>query len=188
MTNKNSMTFGKKITALRRAACMTQEELGFSLCVSRQTIAQWEADSAPPKADKIVELCKLFHVSADYLLFDEVGQRGDDDAVEQKREERERPLSRSAKVVFSCGLGIGIIAFLLALLLSLLLLFDPLLMNTQRFSSDFNFYAMLATIVGLLILSATSITLSIVVGRKANGQYDRPRKNRKRKSADVKKN
>lgn len=174
MTIKNSMTFGKKITALRRASCMTQEELGFSLCVSRQTIAQWEADSAPPKADKIIELCKLFNVSADYLLFDD-DEQGEIAAAEKECPKQE-VRSRGAKAVSACGLGVGIMAFLIALMLAVLLLFGTFLEQAKRYSSDFNTYASIALIVGLLVLSAMSITLSVIAARKGNGKLGRRRK------------
>ncbi len=63
------MTTGQKIYECRRKAGMTQEELADRLGVSRQAVSKWEADAAFPETEKILELCKMFSVSADELLF-----------------------------------------------------------------------------------------------------------------------
>lgn len=65
------MTTGQKIYECRRKAGMTQEELADKLGVSRQAVSKWEADAAFPETEKILELCKMFDLSADELLFGE---------------------------------------------------------------------------------------------------------------------
>ena len=62
------MTTGQRIYEARKKAGMTQEELADRLGVSRQAVSKWESDAAYPETDKIVELCKLFSLSADELL------------------------------------------------------------------------------------------------------------------------
>ena len=64
------MTMGEKILNLRKARGWSQEELAEQIGVTRQAVSRWESDSAKPDADKIVALCNLFGVSADYLLRD----------------------------------------------------------------------------------------------------------------------
>lgn len=64
------MTIGEKILNLRKARGWSQEELAERIGVSRQAVSRWESDSAKPDADKIIALCDLFGVSADYLLRD----------------------------------------------------------------------------------------------------------------------
>lgn len=64
------MTIGEKIYTLRRSSGWSQEELADRIGVTRQAISRWEAGSAKPEADKIIELCDLFDVTADYLLRD----------------------------------------------------------------------------------------------------------------------
>lgn len=66
------MTLGEKITHLRSAAGMSQEELADKLSVSRQSVSKWEMDHAQPQIDKILQLCELFHISTDELLYDEI--------------------------------------------------------------------------------------------------------------------
>ena len=63
------MTTGQKIYECRKAAGMTQEELADRLGVTRQAVSKWEQDIAFPETDKVLEMCKLFSVSADELLF-----------------------------------------------------------------------------------------------------------------------
>ena len=66
------MTLGEKITQLRSAVNMTQEELAERLVVSRQSVSKWEMNQAQPQLDKILMLCQLFKLSCDELLLDSV--------------------------------------------------------------------------------------------------------------------
>lgn len=65
------MTTGQKIYECRKKLSMTQEELAERLGVTRQSVSKWESDGAFPETEKILELCKLFGLSADELLFGE---------------------------------------------------------------------------------------------------------------------
>ncbi len=62
------MTLGQKITNLRKARGMTQEELSEAVGVTRQTISKWELDTSTPDLDYLCKLCDLFGVTADYLI------------------------------------------------------------------------------------------------------------------------
>lgn len=62
------MTIGEKILNMRKARSWSQEELADRAGVSRQAVSRWESGSAKPDADKIIVLCDLFGISADYLL------------------------------------------------------------------------------------------------------------------------
>lgn len=62
------MKLSEKIVNLRKARNMSQEELAEQLDVSRQAVSRWEVGSALPDASNILQLSKLFGVSADYLL------------------------------------------------------------------------------------------------------------------------
>ncbi|MEE1198939.1 MAG: phosphoglucosamine mutase [Acutalibacteraceae bacterium] len=66
------MTIGEKITHLRTVANMSQETLADKLSVSRQSVSKWEMDQALPQIDKILQLCELFKVSSDELLYDSI--------------------------------------------------------------------------------------------------------------------
>ena len=65
------MKLSEKIVNLRKARNMSQEELAEHLGVSRQAVSRWEVGSAMPDASNILQISKLFGVSADYLLNDD---------------------------------------------------------------------------------------------------------------------
>ena len=62
----------EKIAGLRRQAGWSQEELAERLDVSRQSVSKWESGASQPEVDKIVALSRLFGVSTDALLRDDV--------------------------------------------------------------------------------------------------------------------
>ena len=71
------MKLSDKIIELRKQKGMTQEDLAAVLNVSRQAISRWEMGTAMPDASNILQLSKLFKVTADYLLNDDY--RSDND-------------------------------------------------------------------------------------------------------------
>ena len=66
------MTIGQKITTLRMASGLSQEDLAEKLDVSRQSVSKWEMDQAAPQLDKVLSLCQTFGISADRLLRDDI--------------------------------------------------------------------------------------------------------------------
>ena len=64
------MKLSDKILALRKKEGMSQEDLAERLHVSRQAVSRWEMGSAQPEASNILQLSRLFGVTADYLLDD----------------------------------------------------------------------------------------------------------------------
>lgn len=66
------MTIGEKITYLRLAENISQEQLAEKISVSRQSVSKWEMDQMLPQIDKVMQLCKLFGITADELLRNEI--------------------------------------------------------------------------------------------------------------------
>ena len=66
------MTLGNKLQKLRKDKRMSQEKLAEELGVTRQAVSKWELDAALPDTANIIALSRLFDVSADYLLKDEI--------------------------------------------------------------------------------------------------------------------
>lgn len=62
------MTIGEKIIHLRIANDISQEKLAKMLSVTRQSVSKWESDDSLPQIDNVIELCKIFKVTADELL------------------------------------------------------------------------------------------------------------------------
>lgn len=63
-------TIGNKIRDLRRSRGLSQEQLGFEIDVSRQTVSKWEMDAMNPTVDNIKSLCKYFDVAPEYFFDD----------------------------------------------------------------------------------------------------------------------
>ena len=66
------MTIGEKIFNLRTSADISQEQLAERISVSRQSISKWEMDQALPQIDKVLQLCEIFGISTDELLYDKI--------------------------------------------------------------------------------------------------------------------
>lgn len=64
------MTFGDKLSKIRKENNYTQEQLAEVLGVSRQAVSKWESDLTYPETDKLIRISELFHCSLDYLLRD----------------------------------------------------------------------------------------------------------------------
>lgn len=70
------MIFADKLIRLRKKAGWSQEELAEQMDVTRQSVSKWESAQSIPDLEKIIRLSKLFHVSTDYLLKDEIEEAG----------------------------------------------------------------------------------------------------------------
>ena len=60
--------FPQRLKALRERSNMTQAGLAKRLGISRNAVNSWEMGLSFPSVQNIVELTKIFHVSADKLL------------------------------------------------------------------------------------------------------------------------
>ena len=67
------MTFGEKLTRLRKREGLSQEALAEKLDVSRQAVSRWEQGTALPDAAKLLPCAKLFSVNVEWLLDDARG-------------------------------------------------------------------------------------------------------------------
>lgn len=83
------MILADKIIMLRKKNGWSQEELANRLHISRQSVSKWEGAQSVPDLDKILQMSKLFGVSTDYLLKDELEEaeytQTDDDFAELRR-------------------------------------------------------------------------------------------------------
>lgn len=69
-----SMILADKIIQLRKKAGWSQEELADQLGVSRQSVSKWEGAQSVPDLDRILQMSRIFGVTTDYLLKDELGE------------------------------------------------------------------------------------------------------------------
>ena len=86
---EDDMILADKIITLRKKAGWSQEELANQLGVTRQSVSKWEGAQSVPDLDKVVQMSRLFGVSTDYLLKDELEE---EEFVESEADET--PLRR----------------------------------------------------------------------------------------------
>ncbi|WP_080801683.1 helix-turn-helix transcriptional regulator [Arabiibacter massiliensis] len=63
---------GEKLVKLRKKQGMSQQQVAAALGVTRQTVSNWECDQGAPAFDKASALARLYGVSLDDLVADEV--------------------------------------------------------------------------------------------------------------------
>ena len=66
------MIFSEKLQLLRKSKGLTQENLAEKLDVSRQAVAKWESGQAYPDIGNLIEISRLFRVTVDYLVKDQM--------------------------------------------------------------------------------------------------------------------
>ena len=74
------MKLSEKLMKLRKMKGWSQEEFAEKMDVSRQAISRWETGSALPDVQNVLQMSKLFGVTTDYLLNEDVES---DDSVQQ---------------------------------------------------------------------------------------------------------
>lgn len=66
------MKFSEKLQKIRKENNITQEGLADRLNVSRQAVSKWESGTAYPDTEKLIQISKIFNVSLDELINDNV--------------------------------------------------------------------------------------------------------------------
>ena len=59
---------GERLQEIRRDHGDTQKSLAEKLRVSKPTVQAWELGKSSPNHDMLVTLCRMYQISADYLL------------------------------------------------------------------------------------------------------------------------
>ena len=79
------MILADKIISERKKNGWSQEELAEKLGVTRQSVSKWESMQSVPDLQRILEMSKVFGVSTDYLLKDDLEEeaRGTDTVAEE---------------------------------------------------------------------------------------------------------
>ena len=63
-----NIEINKRIRELRKLNNLTQTQLAEKLQTTQNTISLWELGKSCPDVESIILICKLFDISADYLL------------------------------------------------------------------------------------------------------------------------
>lgn len=89
------MTFAEKFLVLRKSENLSQEEIAEKLNVSRQAISRWEMGTAMPDAQNLLQISKIFKVSIDFLLNNELAENvktSANNAVVTDKKRKAKPL------------------------------------------------------------------------------------------------
>ncbi|WP_265456108.1 helix-turn-helix domain-containing protein [Enterococcus sp. HY326] len=70
------MRLGEKLLHLRKSKGLSQERLSAEITVSRQAISKWELGESTPDVENIIQLSRIFDVTTDFLLDDELSVPG----------------------------------------------------------------------------------------------------------------
>ena len=66
------MSFAENLKKARAENKLSQEALAEKLEVTRQAVSKWEMDQTQPQIENVIQLCELFNISTDELLYDNI--------------------------------------------------------------------------------------------------------------------
>ena len=167
------MILADKIIELRKKEGWSQEELAEKLSVTRQSVSKWEGAQSIPDLDKVVQMSRLFGVTTDYLLKDELeeSQPAECDAAPVLR--------RVTMAQASDYLALRRAAAPKMALATMLCVFSPIALIGLRGLSELSVSAVRITeeaaagigLCVLIVLVAIAVALFISCGNKAK-EYD----------------
>ena len=161
------MILADKIIHLRKKAGWSQEELASQLNVTRQSVSKWESAQSVPDMDKVLQISRLFGVTTDFLLKDELEEE------EFAESTMDAPLRRVSLEQASAYLALRRAAAPKMALATFLCIVSPialLLLSAMSGVSRFGISENAAAGIGLcvlLVLVAIAVALFISCGTKA---------------------
>lgn len=162
------MILADKIILQRKKCTWSQEELAEKLNVSRQAISKWESAQTTPDLARILEMGRLFGVSTDYLLKDEIEQATPEEMTEEAPVLRKVSLQEAnhfLKLREQASLRIALATFL-CMLSPICLLFLGALSERNSTGISENFAGGVGLAV-LLLLVAVAVAIFISCGVKS---------------------
>lgn len=97
------MILADKIMNLRKKAGWSQEELAEKLNVTRQSVSKWEGARAVPDMEKVVQMSRIFGVSTDYLLKEEIEEEQPEEGTQTFSEQSMRKVTmEEASIYLEC--------------------------------------------------------------------------------------
>lgn len=162
------MILADKIIELRKKSGWSQEELASQLGVTRQSVSKWEGAQSVPDMDKILSMSRMFGVSTDILLKDELelpgGPIGDNSQPNMRKVTMEEA-SEYLKLRLECAPKIALAVFLCVISPVTLILLAGLSEEKILRLSE-NSAAGIGLCV-LIILIAAAVSIFISVGAKS---------------------
>lgn len=136
---KLQMSFGENLINLRKQKGWSQDDLADNLNLSRQAISKWENDTSKPDIDNIKKISKVFSVTIDDLLNNDVVK---DKAVTlnvKKQEKKEKTIT-----IVKCM----IIAVIILYIINVIFKFASLLIivnGIQKYANLSNYHYVITT-------------------------------------------
>ena len=166
------MILADKIIELRKKAGWSQEELAEKLSVTRQSVSKWEGAQSIPDLDKVVQMSRLFGVTTDYLLKDELEIA---ESTMTNADDRQPPLRRVTMAEASDYLALRRAAAPKMALATMLCVFSPIALIGLGGLSELSVSAFRITegaaggigLCVLIVLVAIAVALFISCGNKA---------------------
>ena len=163
------MILADKIIELRKKNGWSQEELAEKINVSRQSVSKWEGAQSIPDLDKILQMSKIFGVTTDYLLKDEMGEaeylpEGGDAETEPKYRKvslKEAHEFLAIKEKNSVKIAFGVLLCILSPIMLIMLAGTGYFLITEDIAA-------IAGIIILLLMVAAAVTIFITCGMKAS--------------------
>jgi len=93
------MKFNEKLIELRRKEGLSQEELGYKLNVTRQTVSKWELGQTTPEMDKLIEISKIFNISVDDLINESEEPINSNPVIEDQTLKKDNSREMSIKII-----------------------------------------------------------------------------------------
>ena len=90
------MLDGERLRDIRKDHGDTQETLAKKLGFATPTVSKWEQGETDPNLETLKKICRMYNVSADYLL----GITNDDPILSKKRQEQLSDKSKDAIRLF----------------------------------------------------------------------------------------
>ena len=170
------MILADKIIELRKKEGWSQEELAEKLSVTRQSVSKWEGAQSIPDLDKVVQMSRLFGVTTDYLLKDELEIA---EPTMTNADDRQPPLRRVTMAEASDYLALRRAAAPKMALATMLCVFSPIALIGLGGLSELSVSAVRITedaaagigLCVLIVLVAIAVALFISCGNKAK-EYD----------------
>ena len=148
-------TIGNKIYNLRKEKGVSQEELGFALSVSRQTVSRWETDTVKPTVENLESLTKFFGVNSDYFLSEPNAESGAAEQLSVAKEVK-KPAVKIWKTLIAVAvmtlLAIGVTACGIATYVAVLPVQGQEIITANRFNG-----------IGIICLSVGLFLLAILI-------------------------
>ena len=107
------MNFSEKLFELRKKEDLSQEELAEKVGVSRQTISKWEMGQSSPEMEKLITLSKIFNLSMDELVGNDVFEEKENKLQEDIKPKKKHIFLKVIMVIFIIYFIICVLKFIL---------------------------------------------------------------------------